>query len=128
MISIHDKDFNIVKLNKAFAEFLQDKPEKFIGKKCYKIIHGAKKPHSNCPCQQIRLTKKSVIVEFFEPHLGKHLELSASPIIDEEGEISGSVHIIKDITECVNCSEDIRLYDLLIDTINSIKSIYSELF
>ena len=36
--------------------------------------------------------------------------------------------IIKDITECVNCSEDIRLYDLLIDTINSIKSIYSELF
>jgi hypothetical protein len=36
--------------------------------------------------------------------------------------------IVKDITECVNCSEDVRLKDLLIDTINSIKSIYSELF
>lgn len=102
MISIHDKDFNIIKINKAFAEFLQDKPEKFIGKKCYEIIHGAKKPHPNCPCQQAQLTKKSFIVEFFEPHLGKHLEFSASPIIDDEGEISGSVHIIKDITERKN--------------------------
>jgi len=102
MISIHDKDFNIIKINKAFAEFLQDKPEKFIGKKCYEVIHGAKKPHSNCPCQQAQLTKKSFIVEFFEPHLGKHLEFSASPIIDDEGEISGSVHIIKDITERKN--------------------------
>ena len=36
--------------------------------------------------------------------------------------------IIKDITECVKCSEDVRLMDLLIDTINTIKSIYSELF
>jgi len=102
MISIHDKDFNIVKVNKAFAEFLQDKSEKFIGKKCYEIIHGTKKSHPNCPCQKIQLTKKSSIVEFFEPHLGKHLEVSASPIINEEGEISGSIHIIKDITERKN--------------------------
>ena len=102
MISIHDKDFNIVKVNKAFAEFLQDKPERFIGKKCYEIIHGTKKPHSNCPCQQTQSIKKSSIVEFFEPHLGKHLEVSASPIINEEGENSGSIHIIKDITERKN--------------------------
>ncbi|MCK4415558.1 MAG: PAS domain-containing protein [Thermoplasmatales archaeon] len=102
MISIHDKDFNIVKVNKAFAEFLQDKSEKFIGKKCYEIIHGTKKSHPNCPCQKIQLIKKSSIVEFFEPHLGKHLEVSASPIINEEGEISGSIHIIKDITERKN--------------------------
>lgn len=36
--------------------------------------------------------------------------------------------IIRDITECVNCSEDVRLKDLLNDTLNSIQSIYSELF
>ena len=102
MISVHDKDFNIVKVNKAFAEFLQDKPEKFIGKKCYEIIHGTKKSYSNCPCQKIQLIKKPSIVEFFEPHLGKHLEVSASPIINEEGEVSGSIHIIKDRTERKN--------------------------
>jgi len=36
--------------------------------------------------------------------------------------------IIKDITESIHCSEDVRLEELLIDTLKSIKSIYPELF
>ena len=36
--------------------------------------------------------------------------------------------IIKNIDESINCSEDDRMKDLLIDTIKSIKSIYPELF
>ncbi|MFX0075277.1 MAG: hypothetical protein ACFE96_07540 [Candidatus Hermodarchaeota archaeon] len=36
--------------------------------------------------------------------------------------------IINDITECFDYYEDIRLHDLLIDTLNSIRSIYPELF
>ncbi|NHJ22288.1 MAG: hypothetical protein EAX91_15185 [Candidatus Lokiarchaeota archaeon] len=36
--------------------------------------------------------------------------------------------MIKDITELVDFSEDINLRDLLIDTLNSIKSVYSSLF
>jgi hypothetical protein len=36
--------------------------------------------------------------------------------------------IINDITECFDYFEDVRLQDLLIDTINSIRSIYVELF
>jgi hypothetical protein len=36
--------------------------------------------------------------------------------------------IIDDISECFDDFEDVRLHDLLIDTINSIRSIYIELF
>jgi len=36
--------------------------------------------------------------------------------------------IINSITECINCSEDIRMKQLLIDTLKSIKNIYPELF
>ncbi|NVM45513.1 MAG: hypothetical protein HWN79_11410 [Candidatus Lokiarchaeota archaeon] len=36
--------------------------------------------------------------------------------------------IINSITECINCSEDIRMNQLLIDTLKSIKNIYPELF
>lgn len=36
--------------------------------------------------------------------------------------------IIKDTIECVDYSEDMSLKDLLIDTLDSIKSIYPELF
>jgi len=36
--------------------------------------------------------------------------------------------IIKSITESVNSSESVRMKELLIDTLKSIKSIYPELF
>jgi PAS domain S-box-containing protein len=99
MVSIHDKDFNILKANNAFAEYFQSKSEEIIGKKCYEIMHGTKEMYSSCPCKQIQTSKKPATVEFFEPYLGKHLEISASPIFDEDGQISGSVHIMKDITD-----------------------------
>jgi PAS domain S-box-containing protein len=38
-------------------------------------------------------------VEFYEPYLDRYLELSSSPILTDSGDVTGSVHIIKDITE-----------------------------
>ena len=99
MISIHDTDYIIRKANKAFADFFNQSIDEIIGKKCYEVLHGTKKTYTSCPCKQIQRLKKATTVEFFEPHLEKRLEISASPIFDKNGEISGSVHIIKDITD-----------------------------
>ncbi len=44
MVSIHDIDSKLVKVNKAFADTLKVKPEEVIGKTCYEIIHGTKEP------------------------------------------------------------------------------------
>jgi len=98
MISILDQNFTIIRANKSFAEFFQCKPEECIGKKCYDLLHGTNKTHSPCPYKQVQSTKKSATVEFFEPHVGRRFEISASPIFNDDGEISGSVHIMKDIT------------------------------
>lgn len=98
MISILDQNFTIMRANKSFAEFFQCKPEECIGKKCYDLLHGTNKTHSPCPYKQVQSTKKSATVEFFEPHVGRRFEISASPIFNDDGEISGSVHIMKDIT------------------------------
>ena len=107
MVSIHDKDFNIIKANNAFAEYFHSELKEIIGKKCYEIMHGTKNMHSSCPFKQIQISKKPATVQFYEPHLGKHLEISASPIFDENGEISGSVHIMKDVTDRKNKEKSI---------------------
>lgn len=99
LVSIHDKDFKLVKINKSFADLLKVKPEDVIGKKCYEIFHGTKEPPADCPYKKVIDTKKSHRVEFFELHLGLYLDMSVSPIFDENGDLTGSVHIIKDITE-----------------------------
>lgn len=99
MISILDQNFTIIRANRSFAKLFQCKPEECIGRKCYDLLHGTNKTHSLCPCKQVQSTKKSATVEFFEPHVGRRFEISASPIFNDDGEISGSVHIMKDITE-----------------------------
>lgn len=98
MIAILDNNFNIIKINKAFADFFQINPAKIIGKKCYKVIHGTNKPDPNCPCNQTKILGGILTKEFFEPHLGKHIKVTVSPVIDKDGKISGSVNILKDIT------------------------------
>ncbi len=99
LVSIHDRDFKLVRVNKAFADTFKVKPEELIGKKCYEVVHGTKEPPAYCPHKRTIDTGKPHRAEFFEPHLGVYLEVSVSPIFNENGEFIGSVHISKDITE-----------------------------
>lgn len=99
MIFIQDNDYYILRANRAFAHFLHRTPEDCIGKKCHQLLHGLNSAHASCVCTQVQKTKKPTIVEFYEPYLDRHLEISASPILTDDGGITGSVHIIKDITE-----------------------------
>ncbi|MFB0551863.1 MAG: ATP-binding protein [Phycisphaerae bacterium] len=99
MISIHDKNFKITKVNKALADAFKTEPKELIGKTCYEVFHGAKQPCQNCPHIHSLKTKEPATLELFEPRLGIHLGISTSPILDENGEVTSSVHIAKDITE-----------------------------
>jgi PAS domain S-box-containing protein len=99
MVFIQDNDFYILRANRSFAAFLHITPEECIGRKCHQLLHNLNNSHASCPCQQVQQTKKPTTVEFYEPHLGRYLEITASPIFNDNGDITGSVHIMKDITE-----------------------------
>ena len=99
MVFIQDNEFSILRANRSFADFLHLTPEECIGKKCHLLLHGTTRSHASCPCTKVHQIKKPMTVEFYEPHLGKYLEVSASPIFTDNGAIVGSVHIMKDISE-----------------------------
>ncbi len=99
LVSIHNKDCKIVKVNKAFADTFKVKPEELTGKKCYEVMHGTKEPPAYCPHKIVIDTAKPHREEFFEPHLGLYLDVSASPTFNDNGTLTGYVHITKDITE-----------------------------
>jgi PAS domain S-box-containing protein len=113
LVSIHDKDFRLIRVNKAFADTFKMKPAELIGKPCYEIVHGTSEPVPNCPHIATIETKKPATVEFLEPHLGIHLEVSTSPIFNEEGDVVAAVHITRDITERKDEQEKLMLTDRL---------------
>jgi PAS domain S-box-containing protein len=111
-ISIHDRDFQILRANKAFADMYQVKPRQIIGKHCYKL-HSGEKPISGCPHKQTLATGKPAMAEFYESHLGKYLLESTSPILNEKGEVVATVHVTRDITAQKQQSERLMMADRL---------------
>jgi len=99
LVSIHDKNFKIIRLNKAFARTCKMKPQAVVGSTCYELIHGTKEPWADCPLRKALATRKPSWCEFFNPHLGIYMEVTCSPILNGNGDATASVHIVRDVTE-----------------------------
>ncbi|GAG63235.1 unnamed protein product [marine sediment metagenome] len=99
MITIHDKDFNIIRANKAAADTL-GLPVLGSGKvKCHQFYHGQDNPPDNCLSCDCFETEAPVAFETYEPHLDKFLEIRAMPRFDHNMQVKGLIHVIRDITE-----------------------------
>jgi PAS domain S-box-containing protein len=99
MISIQDVDFKLVRVNKAYASAVGMSGAELYEKYCYSVIHQTQCPHDNCPHLETFQTGKTVSREIFEPRFGTYFEVTTSPIYTGAGEMSGTVHIMRDITE-----------------------------
>jgi len=113
LVSIHDKDFKLVRVNKAFADIFSMKPKELVGKTCYQVVHGTNECVPNCPHMETLETKEPAIADFLEPHLGIYLEVATSPIFNEKGEVVASVHVARDITKRKRMEERLMVTDRL---------------
>lgn len=109
LISIHDKDRRITRVNKAFAAAFNTPPEALIGRHCYELVHGTDGPPAYCPHLKTLNQKMPCFTEEFEPNLNKWLHISTSPIFNENGEVIATVHATKDITERKKAEEALIL-------------------
>lgn len=99
MVTVHDKDYNIIRANKA-AEKILGLP--FLAKstaKCFQYYHGADAPPEGCPSCNCLKTKEPCTFNVFEPHLNRFIEISSIPRIDGNKQLVGLIHIVRDITE-----------------------------
>ena len=108
LVFIQDKDFTITRVNKAFADALKMKPGEIVGRKCYEILHQKNEPWPCCPFVKTKMDKSFHIEEVDDPNIGMPLLVSTSPIFNEKGELTGSVHIAKDISEQKKIEEELN--------------------
>jgi len=109
MVSIQDRDYKLIRLNKAYADAVGMKMQDIIGRPCHEVVHNAASHILNCPQHRTLETKKAMTQEIFEPRLGAYLEVSTSPIFDKTGEVIGAVHIAKNISERKRAENLIRV-------------------
>jgi PAS domain S-box-containing protein len=110
-ISIHDRDFKFVRINKSLAHAFNKDPRELIGKTCYQLLHGREKPIPNCPHAKALKSKQPAKGEIYLRELDIYADISVSPIFDEERKVIGTVHITKDISEHKRTEEALRFSD-----------------
>ena len=98
-ITIHDKDFNIIRANQAAEELLGISMQSVLRQKCFLSYHGTDSPPVKCPSCRTAQTGVESTTEIYESHLDKYLEIKALPRIDEDRNLMGVVHVVRDITD-----------------------------
>jgi PAS domain S-box-containing protein len=109
MITLHDKDFNIIYANKAAQRILNLPPLKNNKLyKCFRYYHGTDSPPDGCPSCECLKTGKPTNFEIFEPHLNMYIEIRAMPRLDRNNRLIGLIHIARDVTERKRTEEEIQ--------------------
>lgn len=97
-ISIHDADYRIVKVNKAYCDFTGKRAEEIVGKHCYEIVHGTNEPIMACPQCRTLQSGNIEIYQLEDPVKKAWYEVTTTPRIEPDGSVGGTIHIIRDIT------------------------------
>jgi PAS domain S-box-containing protein len=99
LIAILDRNHKVVKINKAMAKRLGVAPDQGVGLHCYEVVHQTDAPILGCPHSKLLQDGLEHTSEVQEDNIGGYFLVTASPIRNSEGEVLGSVHIARDITE-----------------------------
>ena len=120
-VSVHDKDMKLVRVNKALADFVGKDAEELIGQYCYEIMHGTQNPWPGCPHVKAIQSGKIITLEVNDPHIGKPLLVTCSPSFDEDGNLEGTVHVARDISQQKLAEEEKE--KLIIDMRNALSKV-----
>ena len=115
-ISLLDRDLTIIQVNKWIEEaHHEDMP--VVGKKCYEVYQKRLTPCPWCPSVKCFSTGKIQVEEMKVPLSGDSffwIELSAYPLKDENGVITGVIEHVKDITKRKQAEKALReAYDII---------------
>ncbi len=114
-----DRDFNVTSMNAAGAGVVGLTPEQCVGKKCYELF---KTSHcQTAECRSGRAMDKDAVFtgETVADPTGLNLPIryTAAPIKNAEGEVTGAVEFVLDITETKAAMEEA---ERSVDNINNI--------
>ncbi|MDH4027791.1 MAG: PAS domain-containing protein [Nitrospirota bacterium] len=109
MITVHDRDFNIIYANRSARKMLGI-PSLDIGgvHKCFKYYHGTACPPDGCPSCNCLKSGEPANFEIFEPHLNTFIEIRSMPRFDSNNKLIGLIHIARDITKRKQAEDEIK--------------------
>jgi PAS domain S-box-containing protein len=99
IVTLQDTSFHILKINKTGCNTLDTTSEDLIGRLCFELFHGSNRPCSDCPLLGVKKDLQPCTREIYYEVLGKTFLVSATPVLDDQGELEFIAHTAKDISQ-----------------------------
>ncbi|MCB2226259.1 MAG: PAS domain S-box protein [Desulfarculaceae bacterium] len=99
LLVVIDKDFKVQRCNKAMRDYLGLNYSEIVGQSCYQLMHGAYAPPEDCLQNGVLQDGKMCSGDFQDPNSGRLFAVTLTPVTDDRGEVQGTVHLFKDVTE-----------------------------
>ncbi|MDT8338635.1 MAG: HD domain-containing protein [Sulfurimonas sp.] len=105
-IMLHDKNYLILRVNRAYKELSgASKFKDIIGKEYWRVFPKLNAPMDSCT-EAVEI-KNEHIEEFTLPD-GRIFQSKAYPVLDKEAKYSYSIHVFEDITQRINEQQKIK--------------------
>ena len=102
-IRVIDLNYNVIKVNQAFADMLGQEKQDLEGRKCYDILPGEQCDTSRCPVCRMVTRKKHFRTEVDKRIVRKgginSFSASITPLFDQKHNLYGIVESFTDITK-----------------------------
>jgi PAS domain S-box-containing protein len=105
-VFILDVNQRVLRANKAAESVFGCSAEQMQGRPCWEIVHGTEGPEKGCPVQRMLKTRRRESMEL--PFDDSVFQVTADPLIGEDGQLRGAVHIVRDITNRKQAEEALR--------------------
>ncbi len=107
-IMLLDGEFNIIQANAATSRLLGRPLDEIVGNKCCRLVHGTDAPPEGCPLSKTVSTKKRHKTELYITQKDMWTIVLVDPILDGEGNVTGLVHLLADITDHKKAEKALR--------------------
>lgn len=108
LIAIIDTRHRIVRANKAMAQKLKCAPGDLENCQCFEVLHGLDSVPDFCPHTRSMISRREEHSDVLEPSLGGTYDITTTPLFDEEGNLTGSVHVARDVTSRIKSENDLK--------------------
>ncbi len=101
-----DREGRMLRCNEAMTKLLGKPFSEIIGRPCWELVHGTSQPIEECPFKRMRETRRRETLVWLTGE--RWLDDAVDPLLDEDGNLVGAVHVMTDITDLKRAEEELR--------------------
>ncbi len=111
-ISVQDREFNVVMVNRKFADWVKEEPDALVGRKCYEAYFKRSEPCENCPLQATFLTRQKDFLEM--QYDNEVFHIWSYPMTGLDGHLDFAIEHLRRVTDQKRMEEQLIQNDKLV--------------